>query len=59
MQWRNLLRRFGTLAKETGNEWLETARSTGLPRKIILVLLGVASCIIVVIPLHESVGIFI
>jgi len=43
-------------AKETATNGLETARSTGLPRKIILVLLGVASCIIVVILFMKALG---
>ena len=42
--------------KETVTNGLETARSTGLPRKIILVLLGVASCIIVVVLFMKALG---
>lgn len=50
------IKKFWNSAKETVTNGLETARSTGLPRKIILVLLGAASCILVVILFMKALG---
>ena len=50
------LKKFWNSAKETVMNGLETARSTGLPRKVILILLGAFSTFIAIFLLMKALG---